>query len=337
MKNAPPENCEVQMMNDFRPALVETGETQVFVRCSGAGPPLLLLHGFPQTHLMWRSVAPLLARDFTVVCADLRGYGASGCPASAPDHAPYAKRAMARDLVAVMAHFGFARFSVAGHDRGGRVAYRMALDHPGRVERLAVLDILPTGVVWERADARFALAYWPWSLLAQPEPLPERLLAAAPEAVIDDALGGWSSSASVFPPQVRAAYVDALRDPAHIHAICEEYRAAAGIDREHDEADQARGRRIGCPVLALWGAGGALDTWYADASGPIALWRAWADDVRGQPIPAGHFFPEEAPEQTAASLHRFFGPGSRRILRAARRRRSPSPSARAAACARARP
>src|ERR687887_1023468 len=219
-----------ETMDDFAAAEIDTGEASIFVRRSGSGPPILLLHGFPQTHLMWRSVAPMLARRFTVICADLRGYGRSGCPISAADHAPYAKRAMARDMVAVMERLGFARFAVAGHDRGGRVAYRMALDHPDRIERLAVLDIVPTETAWERADARFALAFWPWSLLAQPEPLPERILAAAPEAIVDDALGGWGSPSAVFPPEVRAAYAQALRDPSHAHSICEEYRAAATID-----------------------------------------------------------------------------------------------------------
>ena len=293
------------MMDDFQTDEIETGETSIFVRWSGAGPPILLLHGFPQTHLMWRSVAPLLARSFTVVCADLRGYGRSGCPVSTPDHAPYAKRAMARDMVSLMAQLGFPRFSVAGHDRGGRVAYRLALDHPSRVDRLAVLDILPTEIVWDRADARFALAYWPWVLLAQPEPLPERILAAVPEVIVDDALGGWGSSPAVFPPQVRAAYVEALRDPAHIHAICEEYRAAATLDRAHDRADRENGRRIACPLLVLWSAGGALDTWYVQAGGPLALWRAWGDRVQGHPVSAGHFLPEEAPGQTAESLNHF--------------------------------
>lgn len=210
---------------------------------------------------------------------------------------------MAQDLVIVMEWLGFQRFSVAGHDHGGHVAYRMALDHPGRVERLAVLDVMPTETVWDRADARFAPAFWPWSLLAQPEQLPERILAAAPEAVIDDALGGWGSPAAAFSPEVRAAYMQALRDPAHIHAICEEYRAAATLDGEHD---RAAGRRIGCPLLALWSARGGLKTWYAEAGGPIALWQAWGDDVQGRSIDAGHFFPEEAPEQTAEALNRFF-------------------------------
>lgn len=266
---------------------------------------MLLLHGFPQTHLMWRHVAPLLAQRFTVVCPDLRGYGRSSCPASLADHSPYAKRAMAQDMVAVMEQLGFKRFCVAGHDRGGRVAYRMALDHPERVQRLAVLDIVPTLDAWERADARLALAFWPWSLLSQPEPLPERLLAAAPDAIIDNALGGWGTPADVF-ADARADYIAALRDPAHIHAICEEYRAAATLDVEHDLADRRAGRRIACPVLALWSAHGGLNAWYTDAGGPLALWRAWAGDAHGRALDAGHFFPEEVPQPTAEELGRFF-------------------------------
>jgi haloacetate dehalogenase len=258
---------------------------------------------------MWRDVARELTRDFTVVLADLRGYGASDCPPSAPDHAPYAKRAMARDMVTVMAQLGFPSFCVAGHDRGGRVAYRLALDYPHRVERLAVLDVLPSATVWDRADARLALSFWPWSLLAQPEPLPERLLTGAPDAVINDAATQWGSAASAFPPEVRAAYAEALRDPAHIHAICEEYRAAAGLDSDHDRADLAAGRRIACPVLALWAAPGALDDWYRDVGGPLGLWRQWADDVQGQAVQGGHFFPEERPEETARLLRAFLAAG----------------------------
>ena len=294
------------MLEGFTRAEIHAGETTIFVRWCGSGPPLLLLHGFPQTHVMWRGVASRLARRYTVVCADLRGYGQSGCPRSTPDHAPYAKRAMAHDMVAVMEQLGFPRFSVAGHDRGGRVAYRLALDHPARIDRLAVLDIVPTEGAWERADARFALGFWPWSLLAQPEPLPERILAAAPDAIVDDALGGWGSPADAFPPEVRAAYVQSLRDPAHVHAICEEYRAAATIDREHDRADRMGARRIVCPVLALWSGRGALATWYVDESGPLALWRALGDRVEGRPLDAGHFFPEEVPEETAEALDCFF-------------------------------
>jgi haloacetate dehalogenase len=301
------------MMDDFSRAEVQTGETSIFVRSRGSGPPILLLHGFPQTHLMWRKVAPLLARKYTVVCADLRGYGRSGCPVSTSNHAPYAKRSMAQDMVTVMDRLGFPRFSIAGHDRGGRVAYRMALDHPNRVDRLAVLDILPTETVWDRADARFALSYWPWSLLAQPEPLPEHILAEVPEVIVDNALGEWGSSSVVFPPKVRTAYVQALRDPSHVHSICEEYRAAATIDREHDKADLAAGRRIVCPVLVLWSAKGGLNTWYIEEAGPIALWQAWADDVQGHALNAGHFFPEEVPKQTAEALDRFFGDAESQI------------------------
>ena len=293
-------------MNHFDSLSVDVGETRLFVRRAGDGPPLLLLHGFPQTHLMWRRLAPALARRFSVVCADLRGYGDSACPDSDDTHAAYAKRAMARDLVVLMEQLGFARFALAGHDRGGRVAYRLALDHPERVTRLAVLDVLPTGTVWDLADARFALAYWPWSMLAQPAPLPERLLQSAAEAVVDSALDGWGPNPDAFAPAVRAAYAAPLRDPAHAHAVCEEYRAAATIDREHDASDRAAGRRIECPVLALWGAGGALDTWYADAGGPLALWQTWCSDVQGQAIEGGHFFPEVQPAETLQALESFF-------------------------------
>ncbi|MDX8452856.1 alpha/beta hydrolase [Mesorhizobium sp. VK9D] len=294
------------MFADFEALEIDTGKARIFARRAGSGPGLLLLHGFPQTHLMWRDVAPSLARDFTVVCADLRGYGQSSCPPSAADHAPYAKRAMAADLVVLMEMLGFERFMVAGHDRGGRVAYRLALDHPDRVEKLAVLDIIPTADAWDRADARLALGYWPWSLLAQPEPLPETMLAAAADSVVDNALSGWGSAPEVFSPGIRQAYVDALRDPVHIHAICEEYRAAASLDREHDQADREAGRRIACPVLALWSEHGALAEWYVQEGGPSALWRNWADDVSSGALPGGHFFPEESPIETAATLDAFF-------------------------------
>jgi haloacetate dehalogenase len=294
-------------VDDFESMVVETDEAMINVRRGGAGFPVLLLHGFPQTLLMWRDVAPLLAARFTVVCADLRGYGDSSCPPSTTDHAPYSKRAMARDMVTVMGQFGFDHFAVAGHDRGGRVAYRMALDHAAKVSRLAVLDVLPVDTVWDRADARFALAFWPWSLLAQTAPLPERLISSAADAVIAHALSPeWGTPADSFPDAVRSAYVAALGDEHHVHAICEEYRAAATIDRDHDAADREAGRRIACPVLALWSRGGPLSTWYRNDGGPLPLWRELADDVTGWPVAGGHFFPEEDPQGTATALIEFF-------------------------------
>ncbi len=295
-------------LDDFRVDEIDVGETTIFVRSAGTGPPVLLLHGFPQTHLMWRAVAPVLARRCFVVCADLRGYGRSSRPPSAPDHAPYAKRTMAQDMVRLMARLGCERFSVAGHDRGGRVAYRLALDHPERVRRVAVLDVVPTHAAWQHANAEFALAFWPWSLLAQPEPLPERILAAAADAIVDQALGSWGSPAHVFPPAVRGAYLEALADASHAHAICEEYRAAATVDRDHDRLDAAAGRRIACPLLVLWSRRGPLEHWYAEHGGPLGVWNAWADDVQGRSLDAGHFFPEEQPDETAEELRRFLGP-----------------------------
>jgi haloacetate dehalogenase len=293
---------------NFASREIPTSEATIFVRLHGAGPPLLLLHGFPETHLMWRDVAAELAETFTLVCADLRGYGQSGCPPSDASHAAYAKRAMARDMLEVMEALGFRRFFVAGHDRGGRVAYRMALDHPHRVDRLAVLDVIPTAALWQRADAHLMLAFWPWSLLAQPEPLPERVLMRAADAVVDDALSQWGSAPHAFPPDVRLAYIEALQRDLNAHAICEEYRAAASIDREHDEADLASGRRIACPVLALWSRGGALDVSSAAQEGVLALWRRFAPDITGRAVDGGHFFPETRPAEASEALRDFFRP-----------------------------
>lgn len=298
------------MLAGFESAKIDSGETTIFLRWSGRGPPLLLLHGFPQTHLMWRDVAPRLARNFTVICADLRGYGDSGCPPSAPDHAPYSKRAMAADMVVVMARLGFPQFAVAGHDRGGRVAYRLALDHPERITRLAVLDVVPTGIAWARANADFTLGFWPWSLLAQDAPLPERILANNAADIIDSALDHWGSAGDIFPPDLRARYAEALRAPSHAHAICEEYRAAAGIDRDHDAADEKAGRRITCPMLMLWSGRGPLGSWYEKDGGPLGLWKTFANRVEGEAMTGGHFFPEELPRQTADILARFFSQNS---------------------------
>ncbi len=285
------------MFEGFELATVDTGEATIRVRHGGTGPPLLLLHGHPQTHVMWHAVAPRLAERFTVVCADLRGYGGSSKPPTTPDHEPYSKRAMARDQIRVMAELGFEQFSVAGHDRGGRCAYRMALDHPGRVLELAVLDIIPTGEAWRRADMAFGLGFWHWFFLAQPAPLPERLIGASPDAFY------FRAGRELFAPEALEAYLRSVRDPATIHAMCEDYRAGATIDFELDEADRGK-RRIACPVLALWSARGELEEWYD----VLAIWRGWADDVRGRALDCGHFMAEEAPEEIASELAAFFAP-----------------------------
>jgi haloacetate dehalogenase len=281
---------------------VATNGTTIHARRGGEGPPVLLLHGIPETHVMWHRVAPQLAERFTVVATDLRGFGASGTPPSTPDHAPYSMREIAHDQVDVMHAVGHKRFAVVGHDRGARCAYRMALDHPRVVTRLAVLDIVPTGEAFRRADMAFSLGYWVWSFLAAPEPVPEQLIARAPAVVVDHMLDAWSDVSDVFPADVRAEYIAQFRDPERVHAICEEYRAAATLDYQHDEADRAR-RRIACPTLALWSATGAVAAWYE----PLEVWKAWADDVRGGPMASGHFLAEEAPDETARRLVEFLG------------------------------
>ncbi|MEA2211969.1 MAG: haloacetate dehalogenase [Solirubrobacteraceae bacterium] len=281
---------------------LETPRGTVCARVGGAGPPLLLLHGYPQTGLMWRDVGPALARQFTVVAADLPGYGDSFRPEPTEDHCAHSKRAMAADLVAAMSALGHARFGVAGHDRGGRVAYRMALDHPDRVQRLAVLDIVPTAEVWRRIDRTSAYLYWHWPFLAQPAPLPERMILAAADEFLDEHVRriGLGVAPGRYPEEVMAVYRGQLRDPPTVQAICEDYRAGASIDVDHDEA----GGTIGCPVLALWAARGALPIFYGDV---LDVWRPWAPDVRGHAIEASHFLIEDEPEQVAAELGEFFG------------------------------
>lgn len=285
------------MFDGFKLETIALPEVAVRVRYGGSGPPLLLLHGHPQTHAMWSKIAPRLARDFTVVAPDLRGYGRSGKPPSAPDHAPYSKRAMARDQVALMRHLGFDRFALAGHDRGGRVGYRLALDHPGAVTRLAVMDIIPTAEVWRRADMKFALGYWHWAFLAQPHPFPETFVAADPEAFY------FRHDRAIHEPEAFADYLACAKDPATIHAMCECYRAGATYDVAADEADRAQGRKIACPLLVLWGARGAVGNWYD----VLAVWRDWAENVQGAAVDSGHFLPEEAPDSTCEKLQAFFG------------------------------
>jgi haloacetate dehalogenase len=277
--------------------------TTIHGRRGGAGPPLLLLHGIPETHLMWHRIAPALAERYTVVATDLRGFGDSGKPTSTPDHAPYTMREIARDQVEVMARLGYDRFGVVGHDRGARCAYRMALDSPEAVTRLAVLDIIPTGDTFQRADMAFSLGFWVWSFLAAPFPVPEELVVRSPATLVNHMLDSWAvaPSSDVFPEWVRHEYVEKFSRPDTIHAICEEYRAAATLDYEHDDADRGR-VKIQCPVLALWGDSGAVGTWYK----PLEVWAEWADDVQGEPIPAGHFLPEEAPDDVTRELTAFF-------------------------------
>jgi haloacetate dehalogenase len=293
------------MFDGFSSEIVETGLARILARRAGTGAPILLLHGFPESHLMWREVAPRLAQTNTVVCADLRGYGASACRESLPDHSPYAKRALALDMVALMERFGFDRFAVAGHDRGGRVAQRMALDKPEHVAKLAILDIVPISEAWDRADDRLALAFWPWSLLAQPAPLPEEILMRCGDAIVADAAQNWGATDAI-PEGVQREYAAVLQDSAHAHAICEEYRAGATIDRTHEQEDRAAGRKITCPTLVLWSEAGALARWYAAEGGPVAIWGRWCNDVRGRPVEGGHFFPEERPTETVAALAAFF-------------------------------
>ena len=267
----------------------------------GTGPPVLLLHGYPQTRLMWDAVAGRLTDRFTVVAADLPGYGDSFRPVVAPDHVPHSKRALALDLVQAMAALGHERFAVCGHDRGARIAYRMALDHPGRVSAVAVLDVVPTGEVWSRADAQLALLYWHWGFLAQPAPLPERMIGADPGAFFDLHVRrlGLGQASGRYPPEVMAAYRRQLDDPEVVEAICEDYRAGADVDREHDDADRQQQRRIACPLLALWSSRGALPRLYGDV---LDVWRPWATDVRGFGVDASHFLAEDQPDVVAGHL-----------------------------------
>jgi haloacetate dehalogenase len=281
---------------------VPTRHGTVRAATGGDGPPLLLLHGYPETHLMWHAVAPRLAASSTVVACDLPGYGASYRPAAQDDHAPSSKRAWGEALADVMTALGHERFAVAGHDRGGRVASRMALDLPERVSRLCVLDIVPTVEVWERADDRLAIAYWHWGFLAQPAPLPEALIGGAPDAFWDahvTRMGIDPSDPEGYPADVLAAYRAQLDDPEFRTAICEDYRAGATIDREHDAADRAAGRRITCPTLALWGTRGALEVLYGDV---VDVWRPWCDDVAGHALDASHFVVEDRPAEVAEAI-----------------------------------
>ena len=282
------------------PKKVEAGDVWLDTIVAGSGPPLLLVHGYPQTKLMWRHQIPALASRFTVVAPDLRGYGDSDKPPSGSDHAAYSKRAMAGDLVALMGTLGFDRFSVAGHDRGARATYRLALDHADKVERVAILDIVPTLTVFDTVDQEVASAYYHWFFLIQPKGFPERLIGADPDFYLRHTLGSWSSASDAFEGDAFAEYLRCFSDPATITATCEDYRAGATIDLAHDRADW--GTRIEAPLLVLWGLDGLLGRRYD----VLSIWWSRALEVRGEALPCGHFLPEERPADTLRHLWAHF-------------------------------
>ena len=289
---------------DFAVRWIDTSIGKIFARAGGSGPPLLLLHGYTETHVMWHKVAPALAEHFSLVIPDLPGYGSSATPEADSNHAPYDKRSMAKVMVEVMDQMADGRFLLAGHDRGGRVAYRLALDHPDRVERMATLDIVPTYDMWQAMDRNMAMKVWHWPFLAQPAPLPEMLISKAPVDYLEWKLASWTKAKnlSAFDPGALEHYRVSFSDPAHIHAQCEDYRAGQAADFVNDEADRKAGKTIACPLLALWGAAGIPN----ETGGPLAIWRQWAPHAVGAPIDSGHFLTEENPADTAAALLDFF-------------------------------
>ncbi len=282
----------------FAETRIDVGDAELHVRHGGSGPPVLLLHGHPRTHATWHRVAPLLAERHTVVCPDLRGYGRSTGPPTTPDHAPYSKRAMASDAVALMRALGHERFAVVGHDRGSYVALRTALDHPATVTALAVLDGIPIGEALARSDARFAALWWHWFFLGQTAKPAERVICADPVA--------WygAGDPDVMGAENHADYLAAIRTPSVVHAMCEDYRAGLGVDRDADDADRAAGHRVGCPTLVLWALHDDMEALYGD---PLAVWATWAADLLGRSLDCGHHMAEEAPEELARLLLDFLG------------------------------
>ena len=284
------------MFEGFTLDRIDVGDAVLRVRHGGSGLPVLLLHGHPRTHATWNKVAPLLAERFTVVCPDLRGYGESSKPETTPDHAPYSKRAMAGDCVALMRALGHERFCLAGHDRGTYVAQRLALDSPGSVRRLCLMEGIPIAEALARCDATFAASWFHWFFFGQTAKPAERFISADPEA-------WYTATAEHMGAEAYQDYRRAIGDPDTVRAMMEDYRAGLGIDRQHDEADRAEGRRIGCPLLYLWAKQDDMEDLYGD---PLAIWRDWADDVRGQSVDCGHHIAEEAPAELAALLAAFF-------------------------------
>jgi haloacetate dehalogenase len=283
---------------------INTTLGRIFARVGGKGPPLLLLHGYSSTHVMWHKVAPKLDDRFTLIIADLPGYGWSDMPESDKDHTPYTKRAMAKGMIEAMESLGYVHFALAGHDRGGRVSYRLALDHPGRLSRLAVLDILPTYNYWERMNRLYALKIYHWTFLAQPYPFPETMILGNPDFFLKEKMASQTKSKTLaaFDPRAMAHYLAPFRDRLRVHAMCEDYRAGAYADYDIDKADVEASKKITIPVLALWGDAGIATT----AATPLDTWKSWATNVRGGPVDSGHFLAEENPDATARSLREFF-------------------------------
>ena len=290
------------MFDDFEQRRIATSGAELSVMIGGEGPPLVLVHGFPQMHAMWHRIAPDLAREFTVVAPDMRGYGDSSKPPGGEGSVAYSKRAMALDIVELMASLGFDTFRYAGHDRGARVGYRLALDHPEQVERMALLDIMPTLETFEAMDYRAALGAFHWLFLAQPQPLPENLIAGDPNGFLHHLLGRWSGSDDgIFAPEAMAEYERCFADPEAVRAMCDDYRAGATVDCEHDAAAREAGTQITCPLLILWGEG-------RRDRRPVMMpvWERWATNVEGRGLSCGHFLPEESPTETRDALLQFF-------------------------------
>ena len=292
------------LLRGFTPQDITVNGVTIHVARGGNrnGPPLLLLHGHPQTHAIWHRVVPQLSQRFQIIAADLRGYGESSKPAGLPDHANYSKREMARDQVEVMRTFGFERFYLCAHDRGARVGHRLCLDHPEAVAKAVFLDIAPTLAMYEQTDMAFAQAYWHWFFLIQPHPLPEHLLEADPEFYVRRVMSRSAKGIELFAPEALAEYIRCAALPGTVHAMCEDYRASAGIDLEHDRADLAAGRKVECALRVFWGANGVIERCFR----PLEIWREYAREVDGRALPCGHYIPEEVPDLLSAELLAFF-------------------------------
>lgn len=290
------------MFQNFKQDSFQTAEASIHYRTGGSGPPVLLLHGYPQSHVMWHKIAPALAEKFTVVASDLRGYGDSSKPPTTPNHEPYSKRSTGKDQIQLMRHLGFEEFFLVGHDRGARVGHRMALDHPEVIKKLVVMDIAPTYSMYTTTDMEFATAYYHWFFLIQPYDIPERMLGADPEYFLQKKFRHWGRNSEAFTKEAIREYLRCFT-PETIHASCEDYRASASIDLEHDQIDIDQGHRLQCAVLCLWGKKGFVGHKYD----VIAEWKKWADEVRGYGLPCGHFLPEEAPKETLRALFDFMG------------------------------